>query len=150
MIWITMLLTRAPFLLPSWGQFQQQFTSSFCSDLHCFLHTLNGIWCKFWLCTLVELGIFLLVKLNGTFYAKCRASVHMQLAQKCWWNRPLVSLGQSSSLVHIHEMEKYSTSVNFFLLSNGLEFGLSFCPFWTLKTTKTVLDLRWSIRREFF
>ena len=41
---------------------------------------------NFWLCAKVELGIILLLKLNGTFNAEFWSMVHLCCAQKCLWN----------------------------------------------------------------
>ena len=68
------------------GQFRQRFNCSFYTIIFMLFF---GVWhiqitsgCKFYICALVELGVILLVKLKGSFYAKHCILGHLCITQE--------------------------------------------------------------------
>ena len=88
-----------------WGRFHQHFCPTFAGKQNEKLILANGVWrmahrfgkrrTDFSLVSHAGLKRQWLVKLNGEFFAKHYAPESFRLANKVWWNRPLVLFSQN-------------------------------------------------------
>ena len=64
---------------------------------------------KFGLCSLMKLGIILLVELNCTFYAICCVPSKLRFAQMCGWNWPQIATNTFASPIFLLSVAISST-----------------------------------------
>ena len=84
--------------ISTWGSFHQHSTLIFGLQ-----HRVNGIKVerKFWLCALVQLGVILLIKLNGAFYSKHYVPAHLRVE---WMNEWMILFQQLHKKTKLHNV----------------------------------------------